>query len=299
VPGQCVAAVVPNRNGGEALLDSLTATLSSLPPGSELWLVDDASDDGSPDRVQVALPQVRVLALDRHRGAAHARNRGLQAADAHLLLCVDADVECQPGCLPSLLAALETADVAFPTLRSPDGEVLTPRTAFARRCCLNSAVFGIRRDALDRMDSWFDETIEVYGEDNDFFLRAQRLGLRFCHVPDAQAIHPRLGLAGERHYYLTVRNAVYVWLKLRRLVAYWMPMDAWIAGFLASQLAGALCNRSLGHPRVRYTEGPRWRLLWLFGRALAWNVRHVRHTLGQRRAFRTALEYENPDLQLA
>jgi GT2 family glycosyltransferase len=294
-----VAAIVPNRNGGEVLLKSLAAIAATLPTGSELWLVDDASADGSPDRVRAALPEVRVLALDRPSGAAAARNEGLRAAAGERLFCVDADVVCTPECLPRLIAALDVADVVFPTLQSPDGEIQNPRTAFARRCCLNSALFGIRRDALARMDAWFDETIEVYGEDNDFFLRADRLGLRFCYVPHAEAIHPRPAVLGERHYYLTVRNSVYVWLKLRRLVDYWMPIDAWLVAFLAAQLAGALCNRSLGHPSVPYTHGSRLRLVWLYGRALAWNARHARQTLAQRRAFRAALSHENPDPQLA
>jgi len=291
--------IVPNRNGGEALLAALSSVAASLTPNSELILVDDGSDDGSPDRVRAALPQVHVLAFDRPRGAAFARNQGLRAAGGERLLCVDADVSCTPGCLPQLLTALDTADVVFPTLTSPAGEVRHPRTAFARRCCMNSAVFGIRRDALERMDSWFDETIAVYGEDNDFFLRAERLGLTFRYVVGAQVIHPRPVLVGERHYYLTVRNAVYVWLKLRRLVAYWMPMDAWILVFLAAQLAGAACNRSLSDPSMRYTQSSRLRLIWLFGRALAWNVRHVRQTWAGRQAFRLFLSHENSCLQLA
>ncbi len=295
-----VTAIVPNRNGGERLLVSLAAIATSLPPDSELWLVDDASDDGSPDQARTALPYVNVLQLDRPSGAAAARNCGLRVAGGEYLLCVDADVVCQPDCLPRLLDALEAVDIAFPTLLSEAGERLNPRMALSRRCCLNSAVFGIRRDALARMDSWFDETIEVYGEDNDFFLRADSLGLRFCYVADAEAIHPWPVVVGERHFYLTVRNAVYVWLKLRRLVNYWMPMDVWIMAFLAAQLAGVLRNRSLGHPSIPYTHGSRLRLFLLYSRALAWNARHAKQTLVRRQIFQTALRnYENPDLQLA
>ena len=287
-----VGVVVPNLNGGARLLDTLSAILTSLPHDAQVWLVDDGSTDGSPERVRALLPQVRVLAFPQTRGAAFARNQGLRAAQSDLLFCVDADVLCPPDCLPTLVQALPTVDVVFPQLLSMSGNVLNPRTEFARSCCLDSAVFGVRRAALARMDALFDETIQVYGEDNDFFLRARRLGLDIWFVPAARAYHPQPSLVGERHYYLAVRNAIYVTLKLGGLVPYWMRMGVWIWGYLGLHLAGALLNRPLGAHQpspARYTCGPRLRLLWHFMRALAWNARHLRTTLARRRAFKAYL----------
>lgn len=285
-----VSVIVPNRNGGDRLLETLSHVVASAPPDAEVWLVDDGSTDGSPTRVCATIPKVLVSAFDRSRGAAFARNQGLRAADGDYVFYVDADVTCPPECLPKLLNALQVADIVFPTIVSPSGEVLNPQTRFARECCLNSAVFGIRRAAMVRMDSLFDEIIGTYGEDNDFFLRARRLGLTIHYVPEAQALHPVPLWLGERHYYLTVRNAVYVWLKLRGLVSYWMPIDMWMCMFLAAHLGGALCNSSLGEswrsPPVRYTHGSRLRLMRLFVQALTWNVRHLPTTLERRRAFR-------------
>lgn len=298
-----LAVIIPNLNGGEQLLETLRAILASLPTEAEVWLVDDGSSDGSPRRVRAELPQVQVLAFGYSRGAAFARNQGLGASGGEFLFFVDADVTCTPDTLPLLFEALQGADIVFPQIVSPEGELFSPRTSFARRCCLNSALFGIHRAALARMDDLFDETIQVYGEDNDFFLRAYRLGLQFCHVPAARAIHPRPLLLGERHYYLTVRNAVYVWLKLRGLVPYWMPMDLWMPAFLGVQLLGALCNRSPGSPwrspPVRYTQGSRLRLVRLFGRALLWNVRHWPATMACRRKLEGFLRDEHSHFQLA
>ena len=294
-----VAAIVPNHNGGDKLLLSLYSISDCLPPGSQIFLIDDASSDKSPERVRELMPQVTILTLEKHSGAASARNLGLRTTSADRLICIDADVICQTNCLNKLLIELERADIVFPTLLSDTGEKLNPRTEFSKRCCLNSAVFGIRRDALQRMDSLFDEMIEVYGEDNDLFLRAERLGLKFQYVEDALAIHPHPVLVGERHFYLTVRNAVYVWLKLRRLVSYWMPMDVWIVAFLAAHLFGAIRNRSPGYPSIPYTENSRLLLLQLYVRALAWNVRYNQQTMINRKAFQAALNNENPDLQLA
>ncbi len=289
-----VSVIVPNRNGGAKLLRTLAHIVAFAPPDAQVWLIDDGSTDGSPAQVRTALAQIFVLTFDRSRGAAFARNQGLRAADGDYLFCIDADATCLPKCLPRLYDALQTADIVFPKLVSPSGDVLNPRTRFARERCLNSAIFGIRRAAMARMDSLFDETIETYGEDNDFFLRAHRLGLTIHYVSDAQALHPQTLLLGEHHYYLTVRNAVYVWLKLRGLVSYWMPMDVWICMFLAAHLGGALCNRSLGElrrsPPVHYTCRSRLYLVRLFVQALAWNVRHLPATLERRRAFRAFVD---------
>jgi GT2 family glycosyltransferase len=294
-----LAIIVPNRNGGIGLIKSLESILDSVPPAAEIWLVDDGSSDESPQKVRSLFPRVRVLALGQSYGAAYARNKGLQSANCDLLFCIDSDVVCRSGCLPKLVENLHTHDIVFPRLVSPEGMLLHPRREFTRRCCLNSAVFGIRRSALNRMDELFDETIEIYGEDNDFFLRAYRLGLLIRYVPEAVAVHPNRRLLGERHYYLTVRNAIYVWLKLRHLVSYWMPIDIWIGLFLGAQFMAALLNRGVGNgqekPGMRYVNGLHLSLLRKYGQAVIWNVRQRSTTLAKRHAFEVFLKNANPD----
>lgn len=288
-----IAVIIPHRNGGERLLSCLLSIVETLPMDHEIWLVDDYSDDDSLENLRTIFPNVRILAFKQHRGAAAARNAGLAATQAQHLLCIDADVICTPGCLIRLINALNQYDIAFPNLISETGDRLNPRSSFSERICLNSAVFGIRRDSLNRMDSWFDETIGIYGEDNDFFLRANRLSLKFCYVKDAQAIHPRPTIIGERHFYLSIRNAIYVWLKLRCLVEYWMLMDIWIFFYLTVHLGGAVVNRSLIFPSIPYTHKSRLRLFHLFFKALLWNYHLFDHTIIKRQQFRRALQHEN------
>ncbi len=290
-----ISVIVPNLNGGESLLETLNAIVMSVPANTEIWLVDDGSTDGSPEQVHAEMPQIHILTFEQSHGAAFARNQGFQHATGQVLFCVDADVLCQPHCLTHLLNALQAADIVFPKLVSPKGTLLNPQTPFARSRCLNSAIFGIRRQALARMDRYFDEIIEIYGEDNDFFLRAHRLGLTLRYVPEAQATHPHKVLLGERHYYMTVRNAIYVWLKLRHLVSWWLPIDVWMVTFLIAHLIGALLNRSLAgwntSPPIRYTRrGRRLHLVTLFMHALIWNVRHLRTTLEQRHQFQAFIQ---------
>ena len=63
-----VITVIPNHNGGEALLETIGALLDTDYSPHEIILVDDASTDGTVDRVPHLFPGVTV-----RRGAA---NRG-------------------------------------------------------------------------------------------------------------------------------------------------------------------------------------------------------------------------------
>ena len=284
-----LSLVVPAYNAGGELLECLSAILASAPAGAEVIVADNGSTDGSPQAARCAYPQVQILPCGQVLGAAHARNCGLSRARGDWIVCVDADVRLEAGCLDHLARSMPGADIVFPTLRTPAGHLLNPRTSFTRRNCLNSAVFGLRRSAMARMDAMFDETIETYGEDNDFFLRAQRLGLRIVYVPQAVALHPLRTQLGEHHYYLTVRNAVYVWQKLRGLVDYWMPFDLWLPIFLLSQLLSACANRPLGGVGASYTSGSRLRLARLFMQALTWNRKNAGLARRSRAMFRAFL----------
>lgn len=287
-----ISIVIPARDAGESLNQCLASIYQAAPPETEVILADNGSCDPSSRDACGIFPQIRYLQCSEVRGAAYARNRGMALTRGEWIFFVDADVSLDQQSLFLLLEHSGQADIVFPSIYDYQGKLLSPKNAFARSRCLNSAVFGIRRTAAARMDALFDEVIEIYGEDNDFFLRAHRIGLRFCYVPQAVAFHPERKLIGEGHYYLTVRNAVYVWMKLRGLVHYWMPMDLWMPVFLFAHLAAAITNRSISERGVFYTTGSRFNLVRLFGKACAWNWRNASLARSKRKAFRQFIMHE-------
>lgn len=118
------------------LLDRCLTTLHAalaeegLRASSEVWVVDNASSDGSAAMVATRHPWVRLVALERNVGFTAGNNVVLRryASDAGQppgqVLLLNPDTEIQPGALGPLRAALagrSEVAVAGPLLRYPDG----------------------------------------------------------------------------------------------------------------------------------------------------------------------------------
>jgi glycosyltransferase involved in cell wall biosynthesis len=87
-----------------ALLASLER--QSAPP-LEVIVADDGSRDATAEIADAT--GARVLRLE-HRGPAHARNRGAEAASGDVLVFLDGDMECSPRFLERLVAPIAAGD---------------------------------------------------------------------------------------------------------------------------------------------------------------------------------------------
>src|SRR5690606_2358418 len=72
---------------------------------AEVVVVDNASSDGSPAKVEKEFPGVRVIALDTNTGVA-AFNRGVDAATGDVVLVLDDDSWPEPGAVEAGLRTL-------------------------------------------------------------------------------------------------------------------------------------------------------------------------------------------------
>src|SRR5205823_7667080 len=73
------SAVIPNWNGRRWLPGCLASIAAQTMPFAETIVVDNGSTDGSLEYLAAEHPHVRVIALDRNTGFAHAANRGIEA----------------------------------------------------------------------------------------------------------------------------------------------------------------------------------------------------------------------------
>lgn len=203
---------MPVYNTGDLLLDSVRSVVEqelfkTEGPGYwELLIVDDASTDEATrialDRAAALSPAVRVLRNRRHRGAAGARNTGIDAAQGEWIGFLDSDDLWYPDFLGNLRDAFRDHpdsawrsahfhvgnDAAQPKMvalgeRSPclyaivksDHErghvsVLPRPVDILLRCgCIGIMTVQIRRDALLAAGG-FDESLTC-AEDYDLWLR--------------------------------------------------------------------------------------------------------------------------------
>ena len=77
-----LAVIVVSHNTRTLLKDCLASVFTSLEQSrldGTVWVVDNASSDGSPDMVRREFPQIQLLANPNNRGFAAANNQGLRA----------------------------------------------------------------------------------------------------------------------------------------------------------------------------------------------------------------------------
>ena len=97
-----LSVIIPAFNAARCLGECLAALQRQDCAGDfEVLVVDDASTDLTAELARQA--GVSCLRLEQNRGAAAARNRGVAAAAAELLLFVDADVALQAQAISRLL----------------------------------------------------------------------------------------------------------------------------------------------------------------------------------------------------
>lgn len=93
---------------------------------SEVFVVDNASADGSAQMVASEFPQVTLIANQENYGFARANNQALGSASGRNIMLLNPDTEVQPGAINALLNFLEThprAGVVAPQLLNSDGSI--------------------------------------------------------------------------------------------------------------------------------------------------------------------------------
>ena len=169
-------------------------------------------DDG-PDELTRATAQrhgARYVAHDASRGLNASRNTGIDAARGPLLVFVDDDVEVRPGWLDALLAADRDGEPDIGVLTGPiharfedhpfhgcgrEGPPITTQDHGARDRDVEhawGANMTVRRSALQRAGH-FDETRELYGDEQEWQGRLHASGGRVRYVAGAALDHRRAG----------------------------------------------------------------------------------------------------------
>jgi GT2 family glycosyltransferase len=132
-----LAVVIVSWNVRELLASCLRSLFDDLERSglkAAVWVVDNASSDGTPELVADAFPRVHLIASDENLGFAAGNNLALKAMvrDSHsairnsVVWLLNPDTEVKPGAAAALLNAMNThasLGVAGAKLLYPDGSL--------------------------------------------------------------------------------------------------------------------------------------------------------------------------------
>jgi N-acetylglucosaminyl-diphospho-decaprenol L-rhamnosyltransferase len=111
--------VIVNYNTRDLLREGLRSLFDSQgAPSIEVWVVDNASSDGSAEMVRAEFPQVRLIASKTNLGYAAANNLALRESQASYILLLNPDTVLPSDALARAVEFIES---------HPDAGVLGPK----------------------------------------------------------------------------------------------------------------------------------------------------------------------------
>lgn len=109
-----VSVIMPVHNSAAVLQDAVSSVLRQTYPTLQIWLIDDCSTDNSREVMEALAAEderIRLIRLDVNRGAATARNAGIEAANGRYIAFLDADDIWLPDKLEKQIAFMQTKKV--------------------------------------------------------------------------------------------------------------------------------------------------------------------------------------------
>lgn len=229
-PNGSLSVIIVNYNGGDFIQSAIDHLARQTHPADEVIVVDNASVDGSADRLDLsALPNARLIRQNTNLGFAAANNLAARLAVGDWLVLLNPDTEPELDWLEKLAEASlrhpHASMFASAQLDATDQTVLDgagdcyfilgipwrggfgldasklPREGECFSPCGASALY--RKDIFLHAGG-FEEAFFCYCEDVDLGFRLRLMGERCIFVPDAVVRHHGSAISG-RYSDFTIR----------------------------------------------------------------------------------------------
>ncbi|MBI2861631.1 MAG: glycosyltransferase family 2 protein [Chloroflexi bacterium] len=278
----------------EECLDSLRTSVGEFT--YEVWVVDNASADGTAEMVRSKHPEVGLIASPYNGGFAYANNLALKRSRGRYALLLNPDTILPPTALADMQAYMEhhpEAGVAGPKLIRPDGSLdlacrrsfptpsvslfrmlglskLFPKSRLLARYNLTfldpdepaevdsvcGAFMMVRSEAIAQV-GLLDERFFMYGEDIDWALRIKARGWKVLYYPGVQVIHHKG--ASSHQSRLATRKHFYQAMRLFYHKHYWQRYPAllnWLVMGTIHLYGGLALLIEARRDRITTTHGP-------------------------------------------
>jgi len=227
-----LSIVIVNLNTRELLLDCIASIYATVPPlSAEIWVVDNASTDGSVEAVRSAFPGVRCIVNDRNRGFAGANNQAIRQASGRYVVLLNTDAVLTPAALATIVDFMDShRDVAVcggqllngdGSLQNSIANVPTLATELLNKSLLRllfpkrfpgkerrfaspvevesiiGACMVVAKRAIDGV-GLLDESYFFFFEETDWCLSMKKKGWRIFFHPEARIFHLQ-GQTAKKH----------------------------------------------------------------------------------------------------
>ncbi len=216
-----LSIVIVSWNTADILAQCLDSVYAPAPEVSfEVWVVDNASTDGSAVMVQQRYPQVNLLINETNVGFATANNQAIRRCTGDYVLLLNPDTIVHAGALSTLTHFLDqnpAAGACGARLLNPDGSLQLssyPAPTLGRELLRMFHLDGRIRYHMDQWDTnkphmvesllgacilarrpilesigFMDETYFMFSEEIDLCYRIRQADWHIYWVPQAQIVH--------------------------------------------------------------------------------------------------------------
>lgn len=221
------SAIIVSYNTRDLLRECLQSLTDSTPDNFEIFVVDNASGDGSPDMIREEFPGVTLLANTENLGFAAANNQAFRNSSGEYIFLLNPDARVEKDAVHRMLAFMNThpgCGICGGQIYTPEGKKAPSARSFP--CTLHkfftlfglnarfptSRIFGqpdmtwlsghvptpvdwvpgtftcLRRSMLESI-GFFDERYYLYYEETDLCLKAGQNNWQVFYLPQAAVWH--------------------------------------------------------------------------------------------------------------
>jgi len=293
-PSLPLSIIIVNWNTRELLAQCLESVGNEIlahgtvPKSAEVFVVDNASTDGSAALVRERFPWVQLIENAENVGFARANNQAMREATGKYIMLLNSDTQLLPGTLPPFLAFMEqnpAVGMVGPEIIDGQGKVQLSWAQFPTlltellgvhlrgRKFLSPEVYAVdwlagacllvRREVLEQV-GLFDERFFLYSEETDWCKRIVVAGWQIVYYPAVRVLHyeGRSSIQDrERSYFLLHHSKVlYAEKHFGRKSAIFLRVGFVMLAYLKAGFRWVLGNKPAFCAQLRFA-----RTLWCNG----------------------------------
>lgn len=235
-----ISVIIVVFNSQRYIKKCLNSLLNQKTPMDEIIIIDNNSTDNTADLCKRNDLPVKYIKENTNTGFCHANNKGISLAKGEWILCLNSDVTLDENFIENIKNTLKTLPDNVgginPKVYNKDKKTIYANGIYLDRMrrfkCytkvykkqtpvwgVNAAACVYRKSMLESIkykDEYFDNLFFFLAEDIDISFRANNLGWKFLHLPQAECIHIgncsshpdafRTFLSFRNRYYLILKN---------------------------------------------------------------------------------------------